>query len=472
MRRLAGGDARSWIAGLLWACVAGSIMAGCGGGGPADDDSSAGSDDDVASGDDDATSGDDDSSAGDDDATGGDDDATSGDDDAAGDDDAVGDDDVTGGDDDVTGGDDDQTGDDDSTDVGSEHCGTVDSSQTWTLVNSPHHVSCDVLVEGGAGPILTLEPGVEIRFDADTGLYVGRNAAGGLSATGTGDAPIVLDGSSSTDPGAWSGVWFGAQTLPGSAELSYVTIRHAGGANTRAGLEAHGAQLAAVHLAVEGSADYGLFLADGAGFVPGSTSLTLHSSGWYGMHIDARMVSTLPPGDFADNTIDGIELGDGTVSATARWDDPGAPFYVASNLYVQGDAGPVLTLGPGVVLAFLGGKGLYVAGDGRPGALAIEGTADDPVLLTTAGQLKPGFWSGVQFNDETIDAKSVLEHFTIEYGGGANLEADVELRDASPTLSDGVIRHSEQWGVCQSGASAPVLTGITYEDNASGDVCP
>jgi len=64
-------------------------------------------------------------------------------------------------------------------------CGPISSDTTWTLSGSPYIVTCSVLVQEGV--ILTIEPGVEVRFSPGLALRVD----GCLIARGTEENPIM-----------------------------------------------------------------------------------------------------------------------------------------------------------------------------------------------------------------------------------------------------------------------------------------
>ena len=53
--------------------------------------------------------------------------------------------------------------------------GVINTDTTWNLAGSPYIVTGDVSVKGAATPTLTIEPGVEVRFTQNTGLYIGGN---------------------------------------------------------------------------------------------------------------------------------------------------------------------------------------------------------------------------------------------------------------------------------------------------------
>ena len=75
-----------------------------------------------------------------------------------------------------------------------------------------------------APAVLTIEPGVEVRFAAGGELDI----EGGLNATGTAASPIRLVGATDT-AGAWRGIRLvGRGTEPARASLAHVTVANAG----------------------------------------------------------------------------------------------------------------------------------------------------------------------------------------------------------------------------------------------------
>ncbi|NLF10217.1 MAG: DUF11 domain-containing protein [Anaerolineaceae bacterium] len=104
--------------------------------------------------------------------------------------------------------------------------GPIITDTTWGLAGSPYLVTADVTVDDGA--ILTIAPGVVVRFAAGTGLHV---ANGQLQATGTAAQAIVFGpDSSSPAPGFWDGISFATAT-GGSTPLGvlgYCEISYAG----------------------------------------------------------------------------------------------------------------------------------------------------------------------------------------------------------------------------------------------------
>jgi len=92
-----------------------------------------------------------------------------------------------------------------STDVG----GPITTSRTWTLAGSPYIVNSSILIGGDA--TLTIQPGVEVRFNAGLGITVGSQqfGPGTLKAQGTAGAKIHFH--SNVQPqksGAWARIHF------------------------------------------------------------------------------------------------------------------------------------------------------------------------------------------------------------------------------------------------------------------------
>ncbi|MFI4915504.1 MAG: GC-type dockerin domain-anchored protein [Phycisphaerales bacterium JB060] len=78
--------------------------------------------------------------------------------------------------------------------------GLIDQDTTWTLAQSPYLATETVALIGGA--VLTIEPGVEVAFEAGTAMDA---SLGVLIADGQGGDPIVLRSASGV-VGGWQGV--------------------------------------------------------------------------------------------------------------------------------------------------------------------------------------------------------------------------------------------------------------------------
>lgn len=83
-----------------------------------------------------------------------------------------------------------------------ERTGTLDNNETWNVQDSP--VIIEDLVTVPQGVVLTIMPGVEVRFKDGTGLMV----EGALVARGTADDSIRFTADSDAGPGSWGGIYF------------------------------------------------------------------------------------------------------------------------------------------------------------------------------------------------------------------------------------------------------------------------
>ena len=85
--------------------------------------------------------------------------------------------------------------------------GTISSNTTWTLTGSPYIVTGNVLVQGAASPVLTLQPGVQVLFNQNTDIRIGTTSGlpGIIQAVGTAASPIVFSANAgSPTPGYWA----------------------------------------------------------------------------------------------------------------------------------------------------------------------------------------------------------------------------------------------------------------------------
>ena len=98
--------------------------------------------------------------------------------------------------------------------------GTISTPTTWTLTNSPYIVTGNVTVNSGI--TLTIEPGVEVKFDG----YYQLNVAGGtLKAIGTSTQPIKFTSNKATPAkGDWQYIFLNASS---ASVIKYATIEYA-----------------------------------------------------------------------------------------------------------------------------------------------------------------------------------------------------------------------------------------------------
>ena len=161
-----------------------------------------------------------------------------------------------------------------STDVG----GVISTDTTWTLAGSPYIVVSNVLVQSGVR--LTIEPGVQVRFNAGRSLQID----GELIARGTSGSLITFTSNVGTSPGDWGYILFtdssvdavydgGGNYLSGSI-IQYAVIEYAGGTGVseNAALRISASSPYINHTTVHYSASAGIWVFnDGAPRIVGNT---------------------------------------------------------------------------------------------------------------------------------------------------------------------------------------------------------
>jgi PKD repeat protein len=109
--------------------------------------------------------------------------------------------------------------------------GNITEDTTWTKANSPYIVTSNVQVFDGIR--LTIEPGVEIRFNQNTAL----NVAGELNAVGTENEIVTFTSNGvPPSPGDWEGITFNSQSR--NNIISFCIIEYGGADNNKGGVYA------------------------------------------------------------------------------------------------------------------------------------------------------------------------------------------------------------------------------------------
>ncbi|RMG89943.1 MAG: right-handed parallel beta-helix repeat-containing protein, partial [Chloroflexi bacterium] len=141
--------------------------------------------------------------------------------------------------------------------------GIISTDTVWGLSGSPYTVTQNVLVDMDA--ILTIEPGVEVRFAAGKALQVN----GGLVARGTSAAPIVFTSAAANPaPGDWVYIFFSDSSVDAVLDptdnyvsgsiLEHCEVRYGGGTGSIGAVQLDKASPLIDHCTIRDSATAGL----------------------------------------------------------------------------------------------------------------------------------------------------------------------------------------------------------------------
>jgi len=388
--------------------------------------------------------------------------------------------------------------------------GKVTKDAVW-IDDFIYIVTGHITVQGKDGEdettTLTVNSGVEVRFNSNCGLAVGSGSGdpGALIAVGTLDNPVTFTASQS---GNWSGIRFYNTADDETSVLDHCVVEKAGTQYTYA-VYICDSSPSIRNSVISGSQKYGIHVYSGAPEISGNTirdngncgiylytsctpSITGNQitgnkgSGIYSYNTSCKPVVTgnsisnngsypvrvradipLSSNTFSGNGNQILVLMGVTLSKDMVWGNTEMPYIVIGNIGVQGKDGgdgvTTLTVNPGVEVRFNSNCGLSVgSGSGDPGALVAVGTSDNPVTFTAA---ESGNWTGISFNNTTVDETSVLDHCVVEKAGTQYTHA-LYIRDASPSIRNSVISGSQKYGIHVYSGS-PEISGNTIRDNGN-----
>lgn len=344
--------------------------------------------------------------------------------------------------------------------AGTEHCGNISVDETWFARDNPHIVTCDIDVKA----ILTIEPGVVVKFHVGTNIDVGFSDPGAIIANGTASSPITFTSNVSyPSPGDWDGINFGDKTMDAVTSLNNCLIEYAAGGSTDANIYCSEANPTITNCTIRHSSGYGVKSYQG-GFTQ-FTGNTITQNGLYPVHIYGEFVRTLGPNNsMFGNTYDGILVVGDYIKTTGTWLDHGVPYIIEErSVSIGGAANPVITIAPNSTLKFY--NGCIKVGDFGPGGLIADGSLGEITFTSNTTPPSPGDWYGIHIYDVTV---TILNNCLIEYGGGST-NGNISCWNANPIITFCKINHSSHYGI-YLWQSSPTMTGNTFTGNALGDV--
>ncbi len=398
--------------------------------------------------------------------------------------------------------------------------GNITTDTVWAAEQGPYLVTSPVTIQGTDGSdgvtTLTIEPGVRVFFNRYAQLQVGSYSGdpGALKAEGTAQAPIVFTSAqSSPAPGDWYGLRFYNTADDAKCVLSNCRIDYGG--CSQGAIYIYQASPTLDSVTIANSKSYGIYIQNGS---PSLSGCSFSASGNYDLYftgtcnssisncsfsggiyyssgqgslsfsanklawdndrpvrLAADMIGAFASGTTITNLDDQshLEVAGGTIVHDATWTDAIA-YKVCGSITIQGTDGPdgvtTLTIEPGVRVLFNRYAQLQVGSySGDPGALKAEGTAQAPIVFTSAqSSPAPGDWYGLRFYNTADDAKCVLSNCRIDYGGYS--QGAVYLNNASPKLFNTTMRFSKNYGLYAygTGCNQTRIECCTFRDNSHG----
>jgi hypothetical protein len=336
-----------------------------------------------------------------------------------------------------------------------EHSGEqIMAPVTWRGL---HHVSGYIDVEAS----LTLAPCAVVKFDTNGYIFVRNN--GSIKALGDATSPVVLTSDKSVPKkGDWGGIDIQADASNDST-FENVIVEYAGN-NYNYGynvLQLDGMASAAFkNVTIRHSGDDYCAVGLAAGSEPQAFESVRVEDSKKGLCAGADVIGSL--GSFTSDSP--ISVTTTTLTGDATWKDFGTPYVLSGALTVNAE----LTLDAGVTFKMPANGNIYVDNNG---ALITNGTADNPVTITSAkNSPSAGDWGEIVFGANASN-NSLLTNTVIEYGGSSGYPT-VEVSSNSSAGFDTVTVSNTAEGACaidiQSSANVTQFDDVSFEN----DTCP
>ncbi|MCS3939115.1 hypothetical protein GGP84_001741 [Salinibacter ruber] len=365
--------------------------------------------------------------------------------------------------------------------------GTISGSRDVTVnaldADTPYRFARGATIgasSGGASSV-TINPGVEMTFEADAGLYVSSGSV--LSADGTADNPITMTATEgNAQPGWWQGVFLFSNDA--NNLLDHVEVRHTGsGSPNTVGdggvVVAGGSAVTLTNSTIAQSAAYGLLLTEGNATLDGFSANTFADNADAPIYLPFSNIgridgtSTFPDGKTV--RVFGTSLSeDGATDVTLTALSGDTPYRFASSPAVGDDAS--MTIEPGVEMTFESDVGFRVSDNS---SLTADGTSGTPITMTaTAGNAQQGWWRGIAFYSD--NANNLLNHVEVRHAGRSIMSPIPEAANvaisvgASLDITNSTVTDSGNHGIYCDPPSSATLSGNTYQNNAGQNTeeCP
>ena len=361
--------------------------------------------------------------------------------------------------------------------------GNITTNTTWTKAGSPYVVTGDITVRHSTSTAvlvtLTIQPGVEIRFNSGTMLQVGSSSyLGALIAQGTEAEPIKFTSSSANPvPGSWEGIYFHDRTNDSTTIMEHCIVEYAG-QTYNANIYCYYSNPKIINSIIKNSQVHGVYtygsspLIQNCQFIentqdgiycddnayPKANNNIFTGNGASTINAHPGKITNVIGNSGSGNGINAIKIRGADIGENVTWVKQDLPFLITGDVLVRHSTSTAalvtLTIQPGVEIRFNSGTMLQVGSSSYLGALIAQGTEAEPIKFTSSSANPvPGSWEGIYFHDRTNDSTTLMEHCIVEYGGQTN-NANIYCYNAKPTLQYNTIRNSSHSGIYVNGTGS------------------
>ncbi|NLW18692.1 MAG: right-handed parallel beta-helix repeat-containing protein [Candidatus Cloacimonetes bacterium] len=325
--------------------------------------------------------------------------------------------------------------------------GDIGDGQIWNLAGSPYILSGDVRL--GFWRTLSIEAGVQVKFNQGASLTLGSYGGGGqIIAEGTNGAPIIFT-ANSTDPspGFWNRIYF--TNWNSDSVFEHCVFEYGG--STQGMITLDGGSPHFNNCVFTNSANYAIFDQN-----QNAKNLYISncefSDNLKTMSLYVDNVSCLGSGNiYTNNSDDRIHCPGGPVQRTSTWTAQTTPILFLADLN-GGSQSPILTMPNGSILEFVQGARIFLNG-----GLVIKATG-----TTFRGeQSNRGHWKGFYFNWDA--GNSILSGCLIRDAGYDNSPA-LNFTNPTSTVTGCTITSCSGTGIfttynCEQNISANIING-------------
>ena len=342
--------------------------------------------------------------------------------------------------------------------------GTMSSNRT--LTDRFQGDATDYVIDGtfyvSGNALLTIDPGVKIRFTGTNGWIVVEDNAG-LKMVGTAALPIVLTGPvNNNNKGAWGGVEYHSNRADNLME--YVSIINAGSGNYDAAVDIEAdAKLSVKHVNITNSGNAGISVYGQLAAFENNTITGCESVPVYIEHIEMAYKvdeTSLLTG----NADDFVEIGYGfnnsqTVDLSLK--KLSVPYLISNGIYFD----KKLTLAAGTTIAF-DFDSFFVFEN--LSTLIANGTATLPIKFTSKDGTE-GSWQGIFFNSTMSNS---MQYCVVEHGGSYSPEpANIIIGSGSKlSISNSTIKNTTGYGVIRYDAGTISASNNSFSNCDLGNV--